>query len=162
MIAALRRCTRRWHRDERGQLGGAEAIPLGFLLLVVSSLLAANAWAVIDAKSAARAAAREAVRTFVESSGGTAGATAAEAVAIAAIDGHGLDPDRVRVPIRPSIEGGAFERCAVVTIRVVYEVPAIPLPWIGGFGDGIDAAASHTEVVDPLRNDVPGVATCVG
>ncbi|MBA2283441.1 MAG: hypothetical protein H0W25_19710, partial [Acidimicrobiia bacterium] len=56
---------RRLHRDERGQMGGIEALPFGLLIFVVGALLVANAWAVIDAKLAVTAAAREAARTWV-------------------------------------------------------------------------------------------------
>jgi hypothetical protein len=43
-----------------------------------------------------------------------------------------------------------------------YVVPAIALPFIGGFGSGFTVHASHTEVVDPFRNrnDDGGEASC--
>jgi hypothetical protein len=31
-------------------------------------------------------------------------------------------------------------------------VPALTLPWIGGFGRSITASATHTEVIDPFRD----------
>ena len=57
---------RRAMRDERGQVGGLEAIPFGILVFVVGALLAASAWAVVDTKLAVVSAAREAARTYVE------------------------------------------------------------------------------------------------
>ena len=67
MIAALvRRWQRFYWRDDRGVVGGVEAIPFGLLLFVAGTLLVANAWAVIDAKMAATSAAREAARTYMK------------------------------------------------------------------------------------------------
>lgn len=147
-----------WHRDQRGQLGGGEVIPLGLLILVVGSLLVANAWAVIDAKAAVTTAAREAVRSYVESTSPATAAGDAERTARDAISALGLDPERL-APME--LESPAFERCERVTVRITYEVPAIPLPWTDGLGDGLDVTASHTEVIDPLRSDVPGTAACI-
>jgi hypothetical protein len=43
---------------------------------------------------------------------------------------------------------------------VSYPVPAISLPFIGGFGTGFTVKATHSEIVDPFRNGVPGEALC--
>ena len=144
----------RWWRDEAGVVGGLEVIPFGMLVFVVGTLLVANAWGVIDAKLAASAAAREAARTFVESDAGTTDAAWAEArrAADEALAGHGRDPQRADVHPLGSLR---FERCARATVEVSYVVPAIALPWIGGFGDGITASARHSEIVDPYRDGVP-------
>lgn len=144
---------------ERGAVGGLEAIPFGLLVFVVGVLLIANAWAVVDAKLAVDAAAREAVRTYVESGGGSDGERAAVAAAREALEGHGRDPARLVLDIRLP-DGIGFRRCTPVVVRASYEVPAVPLPWIGGFGDGIDVAARHSERVDPFRDGVEGEAAC--
>ena len=105
---------------------GIEVLPFGLLTFVVGALLVANAWAVIDAKLAVSAAAREATRAFVE----------------APADTDPLD--------------ALFARCETVRFEASYRIPAIRVPWIGGFGDGIfTASARHSEVVDPFRDDVP-------
>jgi len=114
-------------RDEAGQVAGLEAITFGLLTFVVAVLLAANAWAVVDAKMTMATAAREAVR------------------------GHGRDPDRLE--LRP-IEAG-FTRCQVVRFEASYRVPAITLPFVGGGGTGFTAAARHAEIVDPYRDGLP-------
>ncbi len=158
-MTSARTTLARWHRDERGQLGGGEVIPLGLLILVVGSLLVANAWAVIDAKGAVTTAAREAARSYVESTSPATAAGDAERAAHEAIMALGLDPRRLG-PM--DLEVPVFERCERVTIRLTYEVPAIPLPWTEGLGDGLDVTASHSEVIDPLRNNVPGSAGCIG
>src|SRR3954447_14686723 len=56
---------RRWH-DERGQVGGLEALAFGLLIFVIGTLIVANAWAVVDAKFAVESAARQAARNYVE------------------------------------------------------------------------------------------------
>lgn len=141
-------------RGERGAVGGLEAIPFGILIFVVGALLAANAWAVVDAKLAVTAAAREAARTWVEGDGGTAEAAAAAAEALL---GHGRDPERMTLDVDAPT---GFGRCAPVVVRASYVVPAIALPWIGGFGDGIEVASRHSERVDPFRDGLDGEAAC--
>lgn len=143
-------------RGEHGQVGGIEAIPFGLLIFVVGSLLIANAWAVIDAKFATDSAARQAARTFVESSDSVIGLREAEEAAAAAVEGHGRDPERAGIR---SIGEARLVRCARVTFEVVYEVPAISLPFIGGYGDGpFEVRSSHSEVVDPFRSGIEGRA----
>ncbi|HCB36952.1 MAG TPA: hypothetical protein DEP66_01695, partial [Acidimicrobiaceae bacterium] len=54
--------------DERG-IVGFEVLPFLVLVFMVGTLMFAQSWAVLDAKSATTAAARQAARTFVEQSG---------------------------------------------------------------------------------------------
>jgi hypothetical protein len=142
-------------------VGGIETLPFGLLVFVVGSLLVAQAWAVVDAKLAVDAAAREATRHYVEADvrhpGDTAEAhAAATAAGLAALAAHGRDPSRVRL----SRDGGApYQRCAPVTFEASYTVPALTLPWIGGFGRGIEVTSRHSELVDPFRDGVPGDAS---
>src|SRR5690606_14592703 len=75
--------------DDRGQLAGMASRVFGFLVLVVGSLVLANAWAVVDAKYAATAAAREAVRAYVEASSETQADRAALDAATSSIRSHG-------------------------------------------------------------------------
>jgi len=142
---------------ERGAVGGLEAIPFGLLVFVVATLLVANAWAVVDAKLAVGAAAREAARTWVEGDGGAAAQADARAAAEEALLGHGRDPGRLALDLDAPT---GFGRCAPVVVRASYVVPAVPLPWIGGFGRGIEVAARHSERVDPFRDGLAGVAAC--
>ena len=146
---------RRLHRDERGQVGGIEALPFGLLLFVVGALLVASAWAVIDAKLAVVSAAREGARTYVEADGAAAADAAARLAAEEAMANHGRGG-----PVAVAVDAPAsFTRCAPVEVRVTYEVPAVPLPWIGGLG-AIEVAASHRERIDPFRDGLPGAAAC--
>lgn len=150
-----RRGLHRLHRDERGQLGGLEAIPFGFLVLVVGALLAASAWAVVDTKLAVVSAAREAARTFVEAESAAAAVEAGTAAAEEAMANHGR-----RGPVEVAFhQPDGFERCALVTAEVRYQVPAVPLPWVGGLGT-TTVSARHSERVDPFRDGIPGEAEC--
>jgi len=137
-------------------VGGIEALPFGLLIFVVGSLLIANAWAVVDAKFATDAAARQAVRTFVEGDDEARARDDALAAGLAAIEGHGRDPDRARVSPVGTL---TLSRCARVTFEAEYDVPAISLPFIGGYGPApLRVRSSHSELVDPFRNGVPGSA----
>jgi hypothetical protein len=155
---------------DSGQVGGVEALPFGLLVFVVGALLVANAWAVVDAKLAVDAAARQATRTFVEFDVGPAGSSVdAEQVAVHAgldaLDAHGRDPALAAVGLR-SLQGSAgqtgYTRCARATFTATYQVPALTIPWIGGFGRGIEVSSSHSELVDPYRSGVPGSAEQCG
>jgi len=137
--------------DEAGQVAGLEAICFGLLTFVVAVLLAANAWAVVDAKMAMSSAAREATRAYVEAPAGSDPMARAEAAAQEAVRGHGRDPGRMQ--LRP-LESG-FARCQVVRFEASYRVPAVTLPFIGGGGAAFTATARHAEVVDPYRDGVP-------
>jgi len=148
--------TRR-HRDESGQLAGIEALPLGLLVFVIGALVVANAWAVIDAKFAAVSAAREASRAYVEARSADDADAESRSAAQGVVKSLGRDPQRLRL----TASGGGFARCDEVTFEARYPVPAITLPWLGGFGQGFWATARHTEVVDPLRSGVPlGAREC--
>lgn len=151
MTNAHRRCA-----GDRGQVGGIEALPFGLLIFVLGSLLIANAWAVVDAKFATDAAARQAARTFVEGFDPPLALEAATAAARATVAGHGRDPERARVePV------GALDlvRCARATFTVSYEVPALTLPLIGGYGPApFSVRSTHSELVDPFRSGLAGEA----
>ena len=137
--------------NESGQVAGIEAIPFGLLVFVVGVLLVTNAWAVIDAKMTVASAAREAARAYVEAESAGGAPAAARAAADEVVRAGGRDPARLQLTSPPS----AFARCQRVTYTAAYPVPAITLPWIGGFGHGFTARASHAELVDPYRSGVP-------
>lgn len=138
--------------DERGMVGGFEALPFGFLVFVAGSLLLANAWAVFDSRLAASAAAREAVRAFVEGTGSTEDARrSGDAAAEEALVGHGKDVDRMAI----TWDGDVLERCRLVTATVSYEVPTVVVPWLAAFGGVLSTSARHSERVDPYRSGLP-------
>ena len=149
-------------RGDRGQVAGIEALPFGLLIFVAGTLLLVNIWGVVDTKFAADAAAREAARYVVESAGLDVDPAAVRAGAEAAADrtfaDHGKRAD-LRVEIGPP--GSTFERCERVRVQVSSSVPAIRLPFFGGYGDAFDIIATHSELVDPTRAGVAGRADCI-
>ena len=157
--ATLRRLRRiRW-QDDGGQVGGIEVLPFGLLTFVVGTLLVANAWGVVDAKLAVTSAAREGVRAYVEAPDQAAAVAAADRAVTDAVAGHGRNPDSTTVEIHHDGDQH-FARCTRVTVTVHHPVPAIHLPFIGGYGHAFDVVASQSEVVDPYRSGLPGEATC--
>ena len=148
----------RLHGDA-GQVAGIEALPFGVLIFVVGSLLITNLWAVVDAKVAVDTSAREAVRVYVESPDATLGRRRADDAAAEVIRGYGRRPDKVVVVVRH--EGDRpFARCVRAIVTVSYPVPAIRLPWIGGFGHLFDVHGSHAERIDPFRAGLSGSGLC--
>ncbi len=148
--------TRRYHGDA-GQVGGIEVLPFGFLVFVSVVLLLANVWGVVDAKLAVTTAAREAMRVFVESDPGRA-TDAAVRQAHDVLASYGRDSGRADISA-PVLSQG-FIRCGRVSITVSYEVPAISVPFFGGFGDLAPVSSTYSELIDPFRDHVGGVARC--
>lgn len=145
----------RIRRDQSGQ-AGLEAIPFGLLTFVVGLLLVVNAWAVIDAKIAVSSAVREATRAYVEAPSDGEPLDLADAAARSAIRGAGRNPEvLVLTPL-----DGTFARCQTVRFEASYQLPAVRVPWLGGFGT-FTARARHAEIVDPFRTGVPRSAGCV-
>jgi hypothetical protein len=143
-------------RGDAGQVGGIEALPFGVLIFVLGTLLIANAWAVVDAKFATDAAAREAARTFVEGEDPATAIDLAVEAGRAAIAAHGRDPDRARVePVGQVV----LVRCERATFEAAYEVPALSIPLIGGYGRApFSVRSAHSELVDPFRSGLAGEA----
>ncbi len=135
---------------DRGAVAGIEVLPFALLLFMIGTLFVANVWAVVDAKLAVGAAAREATRTYVEADDPAGADALAREVALETLAAHGRG-DAGRITIDPPELDRPFGRCTRVTITVHYRVPALALPWLGGLGDGIDAVATHSEVVDAYR-----------
>lgn len=145
---------------DAGAVGGAEVLPFGVLVFVLGTLLVANAWGVVDARFAAEAAAREATRAAVEAPDGTTAAALADERAREAFAAQGRDPGALTVS-GPVTDAG-FVRCAPLTVIVETTVPALVLPWIGGYGDGFRVTARHTERIDPFRDGGPGLPDATG
>jgi len=151
MIA--RRC-----KGDGGQVGGIEVLPFGFLIFVAVTLLFANVWGVIDAKLAVTSAAREATRAFVEAPDIATGVATARLRATESLDSYGRGGPRSTIadPVLPT----GFTRCGRVRITVSYQVPALAIPFLGGFGQLAAVQSTHTELIDPFRSGLPGPAQC--
>lgn len=146
-------------RGDAGQVAGIEVIPFGILIFVVGSLLIANAWAVVDAKAAVVTAAREAARSYVEAPDEQTGSDLALAAFEDTFSGYGRNPDRATLTIDHE-GGGPWARCQRVRATVRYRIPALSLPWIGGYGHHFDVRSTHSEVIDPFRAGLPAGGTC--
>lgn len=149
---------RRRLAGDRGQVGGIEVLPFGFLVLVAVVLIVANAWAVVDARLAVTSAAHEGVRAFVEAPDGATATVRARARAHETLIALGRDP--ARAGIGPVVTDRGFVRCSRVTLEVSYRVPALTVPFVGGFGSLLTVRGHASELVDPYRSGVPGRATC--
>ena len=130
--------------DDRGVVAGADALLFGAVTIVMASFLIVNVWAVIDTALATAAASREAARVYVESDPADAIDRSRER-ANEVMDAYGKT--------RPvQITGStAFERCAVVTINVSYDINLIELPLFGSFG-ATTIERSHSERIDAFRS----------
>ena len=149
-------------RGERGQAGGMEVLPFGLLIFVGGALLIVNIWGVIDAKFAADAAARQSARWVVEAAGQATSASQLRAGAVRIATDTLADHGRrgpVQVELGPA--DAAFVRCERIQVTVALQVPAIRLPFLGGFGDAFDVEATRGELIDPTRSGVDGLATCI-
>ena len=156
MSADSARCVR--HRGDRGQVGGIEVLPFGFLVFVSVTLIVVNAWGVVDAKLAVTAAAREAVRAYVESTDENTANAAAARRAAETLTAYGRGGSR-SVVTGPSLQG-AYRRCARVTVTVSHDLPVIRVPFIGGLGNLTSVTSTFSEVVDPFRSGLSGIARC--
>jgi hypothetical protein len=128
---------------DQGQIAGIEAVPFGLLVFVTGALVVAHAWGVVDAKFLAATAAREATRASVEA---PSAAAAADAI-------------RSNPPLTLRRLDSGFDRCRELTIEARYDLPSVGLPW-GGRRPAVVVRARHTEVVDPFRDGLPGLARC--
>ncbi len=144
-------------RGDSGQFGGIEVLPFGFLLFVSVTLLFVNVWGVVDAKLAVTSAAREAARAYSESDDEPSARLAAEARASETLAAYGRGGARASVDV-PVLSD--FRRCARVTVTVGYEVPAIAIPFLGGFGSAQQVTSSFTEIVDPFRDRLADETRC--
>ena len=134
-------------RCERGAIGGLEMLPLGFLVFVVSSIMILNAWTAVDAWLAVSTASREGARIYVESDPDEAWPRAQARIGEVMAD-YGR-AGRAVAPRPPTVD---FERCAVVTVQVGYDLAFINLPFLDGFGSLTTIEASHSERIDPYRS----------
>lgn len=134
---------------------------LPFLLLVVIGglLLVTNVWAVIDTRIATGIASREVARWLVEQDGSLdAAALSRGATEIAVEAMHGR---QLLGPPTVELDGLELRRCQPVEVVVRAAVPAIRIPFVGGFSRRTTVASHRSQIVDPTRSGLPGEATCL-
>ena len=133
--------------DDRGIVGGADVLLFGIVGVVFTSLVIMNVWFAVDTSLAVSAAAREGARTFVEGPGASGDA---EVVMARVMNEYGLDnPANMTNSIQ--IDGGDFERCALVTSTATYRINLLAVPFFGDFGSHT-ITAQHSEIIDPFRS----------
>ncbi|MEX2324275.1 MAG: hypothetical protein WD576_00865 [Nitriliruptoraceae bacterium] len=137
------------HQD--GFVAGAETLIFGVLVFVVGTIVALNAWLVVDAKFAVSAAARAAVRTAVEADLGDDLLAAATQAAEEAFGGYRSGAAELRVIPRSAL---ALRRCQPISIDVEADVVPLLIPRIAG-ARTFTVSAHHREVVDPYRSRLP-------
>lgn len=120
----------------------------GVLTFVMGSLLIINVWNVIDASLAVSAAAREGARTYTEADPDTAWAQSRAAM-FEVMDDFDRG-DRVVAPSSPTL--GSYQRCAVVTVTVGYDVALVKIPLFGQFGTMTRVESSHSSRIDAYRS----------
>lgn len=147
---------------EDGFVAGADTLIVGTLVFLAALIIVINGWAVMDGKFAIDAAARETARYLVEAPAPATGATMAQArqVAANAMTAHGKNPAMIVVTL-PSL-ARVNQRCGRVTVVVQGSVSTIRVPFVpvSTFGRVVTITSDHTEVVDPFRSGLDGVATC--
>ena len=123
----------------------------------MGGLLLFNAWAAVDAKLAVVAAAREGARAAAESTDGPENASLrARDAATEALRTQGLGVGE-RTSVEADVSG--YARCGRVRVTVRYDVPAISLPIIGGFGEALVMSATQSEIVDGYRGGIDTTAS---
>jgi hypothetical protein len=141
---------------DAGFAGTVTSVLLGFLVLVVGSLVIAYAWGVADTKFATTEAARAAARTYVQASDQTSAWPDAVAAADRALSSLGRDPGAARV----TLASGQFDRCGRISITVSYPAPLVAIPLVGRLGTSVTVRSTNSELVDPYRSGPPGTASC--
>src|SRR5207253_1403705 len=95
-----------------------------------------------------------ATRTYVEAASHDEGVLDAEQAARDVIDAYGRDGDGLTIDA--PADSSSFQPCTRVSFTTRYRVPAVVLPFLGGFGDGFTVSSTDSELIDP------GPATCAG
>lgn len=147
----------RRRRDERGVVAGSEGVAFGMLVLVAGTLIAVNAWSVLQTRRALDGAAREYLRAYTEADDPHGAAIAGDRALDASLDGElGLRSRRAEVRVvRP--DPTRFGPCAEATIEVSIPVRAARIPFVGEFGP-VTVEVTHTELVDAHREMRSGSA----
>lgn len=118
-------------------------------------LVIADAWGVVDTKMAISAAARYAAHTFVEAPSPAVASQDATAAALADLAASGRTRSGATVSVT-----GSLARCALVTVVVSYRAHLVRVPLLGLSAGHVTVRAHQSEMVDPYRNGLPGVAGC--
>lgn len=135
-------------------LAGTDGLLFAVLILFAGSLFVLHVWATIDTRAALDAAAREYLRTYTEQPDPVSAATAAEQAARDLLAARGDSSSAVQIVAPP---GDTFGPCSEASVTLRAELPAVSLPFLDDL-PGRSVEVFHTELVDPHRDLVTGVA----
>ncbi len=144
MITAIRNRL----QDDRGVIGGADALLFGLIGLVFTSLAITNAWIAIDTSLAVSAAAREGARAAAEAPPDMV-VTNAESAMQTVMTQYGRDLADFTMTVE--LPAGGIARCAPITTSANYQINLLALPFFGDLGTHT-IGATHTEIIDPFRS----------
>jgi Flp pilus assembly protein TadG len=141
--------------DDRGLVGGAEALIVVIPMMLVAVLLITELWGALDARAAVSEAAREGARAYVEATSARSARDEALAAATASLVQHG------RQGTIDSLATTGFGRCQRVEISVHTQVPRVRLFGLNS-GGSYTITAHHSELVDPYRSatGLEGAVSC--
>jgi hypothetical protein len=141
-------------RGERGVVAGLEGLVFASLILLGGTILAIDAWAVVDTRSALDGAAREYLRAYSESSDPTTATRNGEA----ALQQVLADRPQLRRRLRVTPPAPArFGPCSEAEVILATTVPSVRIPYVGDFGT-TTVQVRHRELVDAHREVTPGAA----
>lgn len=143
---------RRRRRDERGAVGGLEALLLGLLVVLGGVGLMVNTWTVIETRAALDAAAREYLRSYGEQSDAISAERAGSDAAHAVLRERGTPLDGVRVS---TPDAGRFGPCQRVEITLSVEVDRMRVPFIDAIGS-TTVSVTASELIDAHREVLVG------
>lgn len=135
------------HRNDRGVVGGGEALAFGTLILLAGALLVVNLWSILDTRTAVDAAAREYLRSYTRSETHDGGVDAGRAAAAAVLDGRGTPLHGLRFD-DPAPRH--FGPCGTATLTLSVVVPAARVPFLGTLAQTEVAVTVH-ELIDAHR-----------
>ncbi len=139
-------------RNERGVVGGADGLAFGVLILLAGTLVVANAWSVLDHRTALDAAAREYLRAYTEAPSADEAARRGAAAVDAVLNGRDRLPRQLRVT---APDASRFGPCEPVSVALAATVPAMRVPILGELG-AVEVTVRHDELVDAHRELLTG------
>lgn len=140
--------TPRRRRNDRGIVGGSDGLLAGVLVAMIGTLLIANVWSVISARTDADAAVREYLRVYTRADGPGVGAAQAEAAARSSLSASGRST--VSVSVTPP-DVAAFGPCGLARVTLRLQAPLVRVPGFTNMGSRT-VNASGSEVIDPWRS----------
>lgn len=142
---------RRRARNERGMVAGGEALAFGTLVLLVGALVLANAWSVVETRTAVDAAAREYLRAYTRADDRASGLAAGDWAARMTLTARGTPLRGLRIDAPNAAE---FGPCGRAEVTLTATVPAARLPLLGELS-ATDVRVTHAELIGAHEEVTP-------